>query len=86
VTGSSGDAMAAILALVDIVFVANLLLIIIFAGYETFVSKIDTAGPAPPNVTPGDQDVMDAVRRTDTMYEPEVFGHPAAEHVTFLAR
>lgn len=33
-----------ILSLIDIVFVANLLLIIIFAGYENFVSKIDTAG------------------------------------------
>jgi uncharacterized protein (TIGR00645 family) len=40
--GSSGDAMIAILTLVDITLVANLLLIIIFAGYENFVSKIDT--------------------------------------------
>ncbi len=40
--GNGGDAMIAILSLVDIVFIANLLLIIIFAGYETFVSKIDT--------------------------------------------
>ena len=31
-----------ILTLVDITLVANLLLIIIFAGYENFVSKIDT--------------------------------------------
>lgn len=30
-----------VLTLVDITFVANLLLIMIFAGYETFVSKID---------------------------------------------
>lgn len=40
--GSSGDAMVAILTLVDITLVANLLLIIIFAGYENFISKIDT--------------------------------------------
>jgi uncharacterized protein (TIGR00645 family) len=40
--GSSGDAMIAILTLVDITLVANLLLIIIFAGYENFISKIDT--------------------------------------------
>jgi uncharacterized protein (TIGR00645 family) len=42
-TGSSGEAMIAILTLVDITLVANLLLIIIFAGYENFISKIDTA-------------------------------------------
>lgn len=41
--GSAGEAMLAILSLVDIALVANLLLIIIFAGYENFVSKIDTA-------------------------------------------
>jgi uncharacterized protein (TIGR00645 family) len=41
--GSSGDAMIAILTLVDITLVANLLLIMIFAGYENFISKIDTA-------------------------------------------
>lgn len=40
--GSSGDALIAILTLVDITLVANLLLIIIFAGYENFISKIDT--------------------------------------------
>lgn len=34
--------MLGILTLVDITLVANLLLIIIFAGYENFVSKIDT--------------------------------------------
>jgi len=42
--GSSGDAMLVILTLVDITLVANLLLIIIFAGYENFISKIDTRG------------------------------------------
>lgn len=40
--GTSGDAMIAILTLVDVTLVANLLLIIIFAGYENFISKIDT--------------------------------------------
>lgn len=32
-----------VLSLVDIVMVANLILLIIFAGYEIFVSKIDTS-------------------------------------------
>ena len=32
-----------ILALIDLVLVANLLLIIVFAGYENFVSRIDVA-------------------------------------------
>ncbi len=32
-----------ILSLVDIVMVANLVLLIVFAGYEIFVSKIDTS-------------------------------------------
>ena len=41
VHGNSGEAMIAILGLVDAVLVANLLLIIIFAGYENFISKID---------------------------------------------
>lgn len=34
----------AVLELVDVVLVGNLLLMIIFAGYENFVSKIDIAG------------------------------------------
>ena len=37
------DLVLAILSLVDMSLVANLLLIIIFSGYENFVSKIDTA-------------------------------------------
>lgn len=41
-TGDSNAALLGILTLVDITLVANLLLIIIFAGYENFVSKIDT--------------------------------------------
>jgi uncharacterized protein (TIGR00645 family) len=40
--GDGGEALLGILTLVDITLVANLLLIIIFAGYENFVSKIDT--------------------------------------------
>ncbi|MBI5451496.1 MAG: TIGR00645 family protein [Gammaproteobacteria bacterium] len=39
-----GNLIVGILGLIDIVFVANLLIIIIFAGYENFVSKIDTGG------------------------------------------
>lgn len=42
VSGDSGDVMVGVLTLVDVALVANLLLIIIFAGYENFVSKIDT--------------------------------------------
>ena len=42
ISGDSGDALLGILSLVDITLVANLLIIIIFAGYENFVSKIDT--------------------------------------------
>jgi len=39
---SESDVVLAILTLVDISLVANLLIIIIFSGYENFVSKIDT--------------------------------------------
>lgn len=42
-TLSESDVVLAILTLVDISLVANLLIIIIFSGYENFVSKIDTA-------------------------------------------
>ena len=38
------DIILMILTLVDMSLVANLLLIIIFSGYENFVSKINTAG------------------------------------------
>ena len=41
-SGDSGAALLGILSLVDITLVANLLIIIIFAGYENFVSKINT--------------------------------------------
>ena len=42
-TMSESEVILAILTLVDMSLVANLLLIIIFSGYENFVSKIDTA-------------------------------------------
>ena len=38
------EAILSILALVDITLVANLLIMVIFSGYENFVSKIDVAG------------------------------------------
>src|SRR5574344_641301 len=41
-TLEGGEIMVSILTLVDVVLVANLLLIIVFAGYENFVSKINT--------------------------------------------
>ncbi len=37
------EAVLSILALVDITLVANLLIMVIFSGYENFVSKIDVA-------------------------------------------
>lgn len=42
-SGSGTDVILAVLTLIDVVLLANLLLIIVFAGYENFVSKIDTA-------------------------------------------
>ncbi len=42
-TGTPGEVIIAVLGLIDVVMIGNLLLIIVFAGYETFVSKIDTA-------------------------------------------
>ncbi|HEX7043133.1 MAG TPA: TIGR00645 family protein [Burkholderiales bacterium] len=43
-TSSESEVVLAVLTLVDMSLVANLLLIIIFSGYENFVSKIDTGG------------------------------------------
>lgn len=43
-SGPESEIILAILTLVDMSLVANLLIIIIFSGYENFVSKIDTAG------------------------------------------
>lgn len=44
VIAGNGNVLVGVLSLVDLVLVANLLMIIIFAGYENFVSKIDTGG------------------------------------------
>jgi len=41
-TGSGSEVIISVLTLIDVVMIANLLIIIIFAGYENFVSKIDT--------------------------------------------
>ncbi len=38
------EVVLSLLALVDMTLVANLLIMVIFSGYENFVSKIDTAG------------------------------------------
>ena len=41
-TATEADVILAVLTLVDLSLVANLLLIVIFSGYENFVSKIHT--------------------------------------------
>ena len=41
---SETDVMLSVLALIDIVMIANLLIMVIIGGYETFVSKIRVAG------------------------------------------
>jgi uncharacterized protein (TIGR00645 family) len=41
-TASPSTMIVTVLGLVDLVLVANLVLLVIFAGYENFVSKIDT--------------------------------------------
>lgn len=41
-SASEGDVILAVLTLVDLSLVANLLLIVVFSGYENFVSKIHT--------------------------------------------
>lgn len=43
-TMSENDVILALLTLIDLSLAGNLLLMVIFAGYENFVSKIDTAG------------------------------------------
>lgn len=42
-TAQTGTIIMMVLTLVDIVMVANLVLVVVFAGYETFVSKIHVA-------------------------------------------
>lgn len=39
---SSSEIIIGVLSLIDVVMVANLLIIIVFAGYENFVSQIET--------------------------------------------
>jgi uncharacterized protein (TIGR00645 family) len=48
-TSSGGEVVVALLSLIDVVLVANLLLIIVFAGYENFISRmnIDQTGDRP---------------------------------------
>lgn len=41
-TADGNEIIIGILTLIDVVMIANLLIIIIFAGYENFVSKINT--------------------------------------------
>ena len=43
-TMGAEDAILVVLTLVDLSLAANLLFIVVYAGYENFVSKIDTAG------------------------------------------
>jgi len=43
-TASESEVVLMVLGLVDLSLVANLLLIVIFSGYENFVSKINTKG------------------------------------------
>jgi len=39
----STDTILGVLSLIDVVLVANLILIVVFSGYENFVSRIDTS-------------------------------------------
>ncbi len=41
-SGAENDVIIGVLSLIDVVMVANLLIIIVFAGYENFVSQIET--------------------------------------------
>jgi uncharacterized protein (TIGR00645 family) len=41
-TATGNDVIVGLLSLIDVVMVANLLIIIVFAGYENFVSRINT--------------------------------------------
>src|ERR1700757_1072473 len=40
----SSETILAVLALIDVTLVGNLILIVVFSGYENFVSRIDTSG------------------------------------------
>ena len=41
-SASQNDVILGVLSLIDVVFTANLVLIVIFSGYENFVSQIST--------------------------------------------
>lgn len=41
-TAEGGEVIIGLLSLIDVVMIANLVLIIVLAGYENFVSRIDT--------------------------------------------
>lgn len=43
-TAEGSEIIIGVLTLIDVVMIANLLIIIVFAGYENFVSKIHTSG------------------------------------------
>ena len=43
-TMSPADAILMVLSLIDLSLAGNLLMIVVFSGYENFVSKIDTGG------------------------------------------
>lgn len=45
--GGDGNAILPVLSLVDITLVANLLVIVIFSGYENFISRLDVAHNSP---------------------------------------
>ena len=40
----STDTILDVLSLIDVILVGNLILIVVFSGYENFVSRIDTSG------------------------------------------
>lgn len=44
-TGEPADVIIGVLSLIDVVMIANLMIIIVFAGYENFVSKIGVSKP-----------------------------------------
>jgi uncharacterized protein (TIGR00645 family) len=46
-TLSAEDAILAALGLIDLTLAANLLLIVLFSGYENFVSRLDVGGERP---------------------------------------
>ena len=46
-TMTSEDTILAVLTLIDLTLAGNLLLIVLFSGYENFVSKLDIDDDAP---------------------------------------